>query len=516
MTTRMVRRLASMAVVALAAVLILVALPARPAAAHPLGNFSVNEAIALDLYPQRVEVGAVIDLAELPTLQERSAVDQDGDGAVSAAESMAYNQRICAELDAALSVRAGGHRLALTDRPAGFEYRPGSAGLQTSRISCAFGAAADLGDSATIAVSNDYRADRIGWREMVAVGHGVHIVNSPLPDRSPSDALLSYPTDLLGSPLHQTSAQLRVQPGDGPATSGAAATAATGNPVTRWVASADRRLERMVGGHLTPIVGLLAVLLALLLGAAHAALPGHGKTVMAAYLAGRRGRPRDAVTVGATVTLTHTGGVLLLGLLLTTAASLAGERVLGWLGIASGLLVAGVGVAMLTSALRHRRHGAVHQHGHDHDHHHTDHHHHDHPVLHERHDHGHGHSHHDADHDGPESRNPHGLARGRRLSLVGMGIAGGLVPSPSALVVLLGAIGLGRTGFGILLVLAYGVGMAGMLTAAGLVLIRLRDRWTRRSPRLLNRLGRFAPAATAALVLCVGIGLAGRAAFGVV
>ena len=513
MTTRMVRRLASIGVIALAAVLILVALPARPAAAHPLGNFSVNEAIALNLYPQRVEVAAVIDLAELPTLQERSAVDRDGDGTVSAAESMTYNQRICAELDAALSVRTGGHRLTLTDRPAGFEYRPGSAGLQTSRISCAFGAATNLGDSATIAVSNDYRADRIGWREMVAVGHGVHIVNSPLPARSPSDALQSYPTDLLGSPLHQTSAQLQVEPGDGPATSGAAATTATGNPLTRWVAGADRTLEHMVGGHLTPIVGLLAVLLALLLGAAHAALPGHGKTVMAAYLAGRQGRPRDAVTVGATVTLTHTGGVLLLGLLLTTAASLAGERVLGWLGIASGLLVAGVGVAMLTSALRHRRHGALHQHDHEHGHSHGhDHHHHDHSAPHQGHGHGHGHSHYDE----PEAHHPHRSTGGRRLSLVGMGIAGGLVPSPSALVVLLGAIGLGRTGFGILLVLAYGIGMAGMLTAAGLLLIRLRDRWTRRSPRVLNRLGRLAPAATAALVLCVGIGLAGRAAFGVV
>jgi ABC-type nickel/cobalt efflux system permease component RcnA len=514
----MVRRLASIGVIALAAVLILVALPARPAAAHPLGNFSVNEAIALDLYPQRVDVAAVIDLAELPTVQERSAVDRDGDGTVSAAESMTYNQRICAELDAALSVRADGHRLALTNRPAGFEYRPGSAGLETSRISCAFGAAADLGGSATIAVSNDYRADRIGWREMVAVGHGVHIVNSPLPARSPSDALQNYPTDLLGSPLHQTSAHLRVEPGDGPATGGAAAATTAGNPLTRWVASADRTLERMVGGHLTPIVGLLAVLLALLLGAAHAALPGHGKTVMAAYLAGRRGRPRDAVTVGATVTLTHTGGVLLLGLLLTTAASLAGERVLGWLGIASGLLVAGVGVAMLTSALHQRRHGVLHQHDHGHSH---SHHHHDHSVPHHGRGHGHGdgdgHSHHDDDHDGLEAGHPHGSTGGRRrLSLVGMGIAGGLVPSPSALVILLGAIGLGRTGFGILLVLAYGVGMAGMLTAAGLVLIRLRDRWTRRSPRVLNRLGRFAPAATAALVLCVGIGLAGRAAFGVV
>ena len=96
------------------------------------------------------------------------------------------------------------------------------------------------------------------------------------------------------------------------------------------------------------------MLLALVLGAAHAALPGHGKTVMAAYIAGRRGRPRDALTVGAIVTLTHTGGVLVLGLLLTTTAGLAGEVVLGWLGVASGILVAAVGAAMLAGVLRRR------------------------------------------------------------------------------------------------------------------------------------------------------------------
>ena len=96
------------------------------------------------------------------------------------------------------------------------------------------------------------------------------------------------------------------------------------------------------------------MLLALVLGAAHAALPGHGKTVMAAYLAGRAGRPRDAVAVGATVTFTHTGGVLALGLLLTTFAGIAGESVLGWLGVASGTLVAAIGVGALASALRRR------------------------------------------------------------------------------------------------------------------------------------------------------------------
>jgi nickel/cobalt transporter (NicO) family protein len=244
------------------------------------------------------------------------------------------------------------------------------------------------------------------------------------------------------------------------------------------------------------------VVLALALGAGHAALPGHGKTVMAAYLSGRQGRPRDALVVGATVTLTHTGGVLVLGLLLTTAAGFAGEVVLGWLGIASGILVAAVGAAMLAATLRRRTPG--HQH-HNHDHRHDSHDHH-----HGHHDH-HGHSH---DHSHSHDHHPHPAGRGRRLGLVGMGVAGGLVPSPSALVVLLGAIGLGHTAFGVLLVIAYGVGMAGTLTAAGLLLIRLRDRFSARPRRTLTGLARLAPAGSAALVLCVGLGLASRAALG--
>src|SRR5262249_52636061 len=199
-----------------------------------------------------------------------------------------------------------------------------------------------------------------------------------------------------------------------------------------------------------------------------------------------------ALTVGAIVTLTHTGGVLVLGLLLTATAGLAGEVVLSWLGIASGVLVAAVGAAMLVGVLRRRApaHGH-HGHSHDHDHGHS-------------HDHHHGHSH------------SHPSRQARRLSLVGMGIAGGLVPSPSALIVLLGAIGLGRTAFGVLLVVAYGAGMAAMLTAAGLVLVRVRDRWASRPRRTLARLAALAPTGTAALGLCVGLGLAGRAALGVV
>jgi len=491
------RRLVGLGLAALGAIGIALALPARPALAqpaHPLGNFSVNQSIGLKLSPDRVAVTAIVDLAELPTLQERPAVDANGDGKVGAAESAAYNTRICRAMAGAVALRVDGDRVRWSVRPAGFEYRPGSAGLHTSRISCAFDAAADLTRRAVVDVVNGYRADRIGWREIIAAGHGVHIVNPPVPARSVSGSLRSYPTGLLGSPLDQRSARLQVEPGDGPS-AGAAIHVNRGDPVSRWVAEADRTLERLVGGHLTPFVGVLAVLLALTLGAAHAALPGHGKTVMAAYIAGRRGRPRDAFTVGAIVTLTHTGGVLVMGLLLTATASLAGEVVLSWLGIASGILVAAVGAAMLVGVLRRRASVCDHHHGHSHDH----------DV--------HGHSH---DHDHHGHSHSHPARRARRLSLVGMGIAGGLVPSPSALIVLLGAVGLGRTAFGVLLVVAYGVGMAAMLTAAGLVLVRVRDRWASRPRRTLARLSALAPTGTAALVLCVGLGLAGRAMLGVI
>jgi nickel/cobalt transporter (NicO) family protein len=130
--------------------------------------------------------------------------------------------------------------------------------------------------------------------------------------------------------------------------------------------------------------------------------------------------------------------------------------------------------------------------------------HHQAPIHDHDHDHHHGHSH------------PQRSGRSRRLSLVGAGIVGGLVPSRSALIVLLGAVGLGRTASGVLPVVACGVGMAATPTAAGLVPLRVRDRWTSRPRRTLARLAALAPADTAALVICLGLGLAGRAALGVV
>jgi nickel/cobalt exporter len=196
---------------------------------------------------------------------------------------------------------------------------------------------------------------------------------------------------------------------------------------------------------------------------------------MAAYLVGLRGTVRQAATIGATVTVTHTAGVLLLGLVLSTTRAVASERVYPWLGLGSGLLLAAVGLGLLVRARGRHSHPHTHPHPHDHAGHH-----HDRPL-------------------------------GRR-GLVALGLAGGLVPSPSAVVVLLGGIALGRAWLGVALVLAYGVGMAATLTGVGLLLAHVRTRMDRRlhlpagSP--LARLGRLLPAVTASVIVLVGLGLA--------
>jgi nickel/cobalt exporter len=492
--------------VALTGLLIVLLWPGGRASAHPLGNFSVNQYEGLTLRPDRVEVAAVVDAAEIPTMQDRSIVDTNHDGMTDDPERAAYAAATCRELAAGFTAKAGHDRLKWTVTAPAFEYVPGTTGLPTSRLTCSLTAPARLAAQATLSVSveNRFRTDRVGWREMTAVGDGVRLVDSPLPNHSVSNELRGYPADLLSSQLDVRSATLRVAPGAGGATGATfAKPLATGDAPTRWLAAADRRFQRLAAGrHLTPIVAILAILAAILLGAGHAALPGHGKTVLAAYLAGKQGRPRDALVVGATVTMTHTGGVLVIGLLLSTSSMLAGDRLLGYLGLVSGLLVTVVGVGMLVGALRRRNRPHTHSHSHSH-----------------THDHSHDHSH---DHD---HSHRHGPDRPSRLSLAGIGLAGGLVPSPSALVVLLGAIGLGRAGFGVLLVLGYGLGMAGALIGAGLLLVVVQRRvaaaesWSRLARRFVPITARI-PAATATLtaglVVIVGLGLAVRAATGVI
>jgi nickel/cobalt exporter len=477
--------------------------PAIAASAHPLGNFTVNHYDRLTLLVDHIDLLAVVDAAEIPTAQARSTIDRNNDGTLDTAERAVYATGSCADVARHITLSVDGDALPLMVVTTTYVLRPGAAGLPTGRLECQLHGRVDLtGRDHRVTFADSYRSDRIGWHEITATGEGVHLRGSPVPATSVSDELRHYPNDLLSAPLDVRRVTLQVAPGAGPSTfaDGLAKVPGAG-PVARIVESLNRTFSGLAGArHLTLGVGLLAVLVSLLLGASHAALPGHGKTVMAAYLAGRRGSVRDAVIVGATVTATHTAGVLGLGLALTVSSSLAGDRVVGDLGIVSGLMVAAVGAGLLVSAIRRRRASRPHD-GHPHDH--------GHP--HRAHGHDDGHDGHPHDHaHGHDPGRPHG--RIGRPGLVGMGVAGGLVPSPSALVVLLGAVALGRTTFGVLLVLTYGLGMAATLTAAGLLAVRLSERWGGRLGRVrfAQRVSAATPVVTGGLVVVVGLGLAAR------
>ncbi|MFG2823331.1 high frequency lysogenization protein HflD [Kitasatospora sp. NPDC048365] len=552
---------------AASAALGLFALAAPAAQAHPLGNFSVNHYLGFIVRPDRVDVLAVTDTAEIPTLQEQRQVDRNADGTVDNTERTTWAADQCTRIAQRLRVTTDQDGAPITWRvdTAQFSYQDGSAGLRTGRLECGLSTALRIpAVGTTLRVDSGSDPGRVGWNEITARGDGTTVDRSDVPAHSTSDELRDYPRDLLDSPSGVTRAQFRARPGSGAEAVSALAPAAGASGPTAWLAGLDARLTELgAAQRLTLPLGLLAVLLSIVLGAGHALLPGHGKTVMAAYLAGRRGRTRDAVTVGATVTVTHTAGVIAIGLCLTTFSSLAGDVLLGWLGVASGVLVAAVGAGLLRDAVRRSRHArahgrlpaphpgpdddttrelahaAAHAAGIPHDHHHKPHpapgatqvlladhgHHHDD-------DHRHGHGHHDSSHHhghthGQDSGRHHGDGHrhglfggghhhhdpgepGRR-NLIGLGIAGGLVPSPSALVVLLGAIALGRTLFGAALVVAYGLGMAATLTAVGLLLVRVGDRVTAAEHGTLgSRIRRLAPYSallTALLILTVGLGL---------
>jgi nickel/cobalt exporter len=292
---------------------------------------------------------------------------------------------------------------------------------------------------------------------------GAEITSASVPATSASNELRAYPSRLLSAPLHVTEATARFHLGDSPAPP----------PTLRSAPAPERPSGRFESLIAERDLGVGAILLSLLLaafwGAAHALTPGHGKAIVAGYLVGSRGKPRHAVALGLIVTVTHTIGVFALGLVtLALSAFIVPERLYPWLTLASGLLVVAVGASVLRSRIRHRR---AHAHGHDHHPHQHDHHHH------------------------------HDELRG----LLGVGVAAGLLPCPSALVVLLSAIALHRIGLGLALILAFSVGLAATITSIGLVAVLARRAFGRL--RLDGPVIRALPAVSAALILAVGVAI---------
>jgi nickel/cobalt exporter len=364
-SARWPRRIAVLA----ALVATLLAAGAAPAAAHPLGNFTTNSSGGLRVGPDRLVVDYVLDLAEIPAFQARRAIDNDRDGRVGTAEAAAWHDRECPRLAAGLRAEVDGQPLTLRVTGAGLAFPKGVGGLETLRLECALAAPLPPGGGTrTLTYTDGNHPDRVGWREITAVGDHATLESTDVPARSPSAHLTAYPSDQLGSPLHQRTATLRFRPGAQqpggacpaahvrwPRRPGGACSVVdpvAGGTGRGGVDRATAAFMALVGERwLEAGFAVVALLVAVVLGAAHALAPGHGKTVMAAYLVGLRGSLRQAAAIGATVTITHTAGVLLLGLVLTTSRAVAPERLYPWLGLASGLLLAAVGVALLARAL---------------------------------------------------------------------------------------------------------------------------------------------------------------------
>ena len=447
------------------------------AIAHPLGNFTVNRYAGIELTPDEVRIDYVLDLAEIPTVQVRPEIDADADGTVTDAERAAWAARTAPTLLANLTLTVDGRPVPLDVVSSSMRFRPGQGGLDILRLEATF--AGPIASTGELSFADANFADRIGWAEVTAAGaDGTAVAGSSVPARSVSNALLSYPQDLLSSPLDVHEATLSFHPG-----TSAPAAASTEAPVSG--ARPD-----VTGGAFAGLVGrtgpfmLVALLLAFGFGALHALGPGHGKTLMAAYLVGAGGRARHAVAVGGSVAVMHTASVLALGfVVLTLTEVFAPERVYPWLGLASGLIAFGLGASLLVARLgswsggrsdpeHHHPHegGSTVQHGHAHPH----------PVP-----------------SRPLSRK----------SLTALAVAGGMLPSPTALVVLLAAVALDRIAYGLALIGAFSIGLAAALVVVGLIALRARDVV---AGRMSGRTARLVPVLSAASIALLGLVLTFR------
>lgn len=467
------RLLALLAVIALFA-------PAA-ASAHPLGNFTVNRYSGVELSGDRVYVAYVLDMAEIPTFQERQEIEKLGEAA--------YARRLVGEIGRGLELRVGGERLALRPLRHVLGFPPGAGGLRTLRLEVVFAAGpVARGDSPLRLAYRDRNfASRIGWKEVVlTAASGAAVAASSVPTESVSDELRAYPADLLRSPLDVTGLEASFVPGR---EAGPPPPLSSEEDVGSRVAVRETGaggFAGLVDDDLSAGVILLSLLVAVFWGAAHAFSPGHGKAIVAAYLIGSRGTARHALYLGLIVTVTHTIGVFALGLVtLALSEFIVPEQLYPWLNLVSALLVVAVGVTVLRWRLGDWRKAYAHS---------EEHHHHGH-------EHGHHHHHHGRTH----APAPGSGMRG----LVSMGISGGIIPCPTALVVLLAAISLHRVGYGLVLILAFSVGLAGAMTAIGLVAISAKQL----ARRIDFEAGfvRLLPAVSALVICGFGIAMTVRA-----
>jgi ABC-type nickel/cobalt efflux system permease component RcnA len=464
--------------------------------AHPLGNFTINHFTRIEVGKVRVNVRYVVDMAEIPTFQILQTITRNPDGKPSDGELNEYVQRVLAEYADGLHLLVDDIRVPLRAINKTISLPAGSGGLPTLRVECDF-----EGDLPASFANGEHRVSfkdtnhegRIGWHELVVMPtSGVTIFNSTAYGSSLTDELKTYPQNMLAAPVDERAAEFSWTDKEVPV--GAVALRQRDGRAADQ--SRDYLAELIAVETMTPGIAILGLLLAAGLGALHAFSPGHGKTVVGAYLVGSRGNARHAAFLGLTVTITHTSMVFLLGLVTLFASQyVVPERLFPILSFVSGAIVVAIGLSLFVRRLR----GALtpNDHDHQHDHHHAEgsvEHSHEHPEG------GLTHTHGGATH----SHLPPGADGGRVTwkSLLALGISGGLLPCPSALVVLLSAIALHRVGYGLALVLSFSLGLAATLTCIGLVFV-YAGRFLK-GPVGESRVVRLLPIGSAFVIACVG------------
>lgn len=482
--------------------------------AHPLGNFTVNRYARIEVGSDRLRIHYVIDMAEIPTFQELQTMSASG--SPSAAELDAYLQARVSQYANGLLLTVDGARLPLKPIAQKISTPAGMGGLSTLRIECDYEALLESGNTVRrLRFEDGNNQDRTGWREIVVTPvSGVAVFNSSAYGNGLTDEIKAYPQDMLTAPLNERAAELSFTRGSGPTGANALRT----RDGRALVQTRDRFAELINVPEVTPLVALLGLLLAAALGAAHAFSPGHGKTVVGAYLIGSRGTPRHAAFLGLTVTATHTSSVFALGLITLFASHYINpEKLFPILTLASGAIVLSLGLSLffrrLSMALAH----PTHDHPHEHSHHpHTQAHQHSHDHSHQSHEHLHTHEHshsHEHDHDSSLLHSHGGRAHthlppgadGNSItwrSLLALGVSGGLLPCPSALVVLLSAIAWQRVGYGLILIVAFSLGLASTLTGIGLAFVYVGK--LMKLPARFSGLVRVLPVLSAFVIACVG------------
>jgi nickel/cobalt exporter len=467
--------------------------------AHPMGNFSVSHYSRIEVNAQGARIRYVLDLAEIPTFQLLQEWKLEQTSPRAEIERHAVEQARTWSRN--LKIKAGGRSVAAQFDRAEAVLAQGAGNMPVLRVT----AELHVDGAGKLVYEDANYPDRAGWKEIVITpGEGAVVVAATPKGADRSRGLTAYPQDPLIAPPQDLQASVEWR-GAAPVTTAAAPSATPaesapaavqlGQSAPGMVVKGDFLSRLLHQGEIGWGAMLLGMVVAFGLGAIHALSPGHGKTIVAAYLVGARGTPRHAIFLGGMVTFTHTISVFFLGIVtLFLSRYVLPEKIYPVLGAISGISIVWIGTTLFFRRLRlatgHGHHH--HHHGHAHDHHHGD------GAL--VHDHGDGHVH---------SHVPEGdISMG---SLIALGASGGLVPCPSALVLLLSSVALGRVTLGLTLLVAFSLGLAVVLSGIGLIVLFAKNLLPDSKATAKNPFFRYVPVASAAVITCAGILMTGVA-----